>query len=379
MPMPTIPSAATIRARIISDIEGAIGQTTPFLPKAWNKAVAGALTGLIILLYNAILWVYSQIFPEKADYAALVLLGKLVGISPTTSNKSVITARVFGTNGESVINGTTYFKSATGIVYQVTTGGTIAGGYFDSTLTALTAGEAGNIANGETLSIITPDPVLTGSATVQATITEGDDSESEESFRARVIARYKKRLTGGSPADYELWGLEAPHFIWVSPVAGDEPGTVWVYGEVDNQTDGIPTSGQLTTMLSYITTDPETGIQSRRPIGDEVTCLPITRKVFDFEINIKDATTQTKEDIVTALSEYLLSLSPYNEGVSLERVDAVTDTGANGAANDVAREANATILQLVMIENDTSAQVNSYVLFGGEKAKIGTVTFTDVV
>jgi hypothetical protein len=70
--------------------------------------------------------------------------------------------------------------------------------------------------------------------------------------------------------------------------------------------------------------------------------------VFDFTINIQDATTQTKADIEQALSDYLLSLSPYNEGVSLERLDAVTDTGANGAANDIAREANATILQLTM-------------------------------
>lgn len=379
MPMPTIPSAATIRSRIISDLEGALGQITPFLPKSWNKAIAGAITGVVILLYNATLWVYKQIFPETADYQSLVLLGKLVGISPRNAVRAVITARVFGTNGENVLTGTTYFKSATGSVYQVTTGGTIAGGYFDCTLTAITAGEAGNIADGETLAIITPDPVLTGSATVIATITEGDDAEGEEQFRARVISRYKKRITGGSPADYELWGLEAPHFIWVSPVAGDVPGSVWVYGEVDNQVDGIPDAGQLATLLQYIEVDPETGLQARRPIGDEVTCFPISRKLFDFTINIQDATTQTKADIEEALSDYLLSLSPYNEGVSLERLDAVTDTGANGAANDIAREANATILQLTMREASTSGIVNSYILYGGEKAKLGTVTWIDVV
>jgi uncharacterized phage protein gp47/JayE len=214
---------------------------------------------------------------------------------------------------------------------------------------------------------------------VQSTTTEGDDQESEEQFRARVISRYKKRITGGSPADYELWGLEAPHFIWVSPVAGDVPGSVWVFGEVDNQVDGIPDAGQLATLLQYIEIDPETGLQSRRPIGDEVTCFPISRKMFDFTINIQDATTQTKADIEQALSDYLLSLSPYNEGVSLERLDAVTDTGANGAANDVAREANATILQLTMRESSTSGIVNSYILYGGEKAKLGTVTWVDVV
>ena len=377
--MPTIPTVAEIKARIVSDIESQIGQTTPFLPKSFNRVIAGAFAGAIILLYQAALWVYKQIFPETADYDALILLGRLVGLSPTRAVASVITANGFGTTGESVLTGTTLFKSDSGIIYKVTTGGTIAGGYALCTLTSQTAGEVSNIADGATLSIVTADTVLTGSATVVDTTTDGDDEETEEHFRARVVARYKKRHTGGSPSDYELWGLEAPHFIWVSPVAGDEPGEVWVYGEVDNQTDGIPDSSQLATLLTYIETDPETGLESRRPIGDEVTCLPITRKVFDFTINIRDATTSIKADIETALSDYLLSLSPYNEGVSIERDDAVTDTGANGAANDVARTNNATILQLVMRENSTGGIVNSYILYGGEKAKLGTVTFVDVV
>ena len=79
MALPTIPTVSEIRARIITDIEGKIDQTTPALPKAFVKVLAGAIAGIVILLYNAILWVYRHIFPETADYAALVLLGKLVG------------------------------------------------------------------------------------------------------------------------------------------------------------------------------------------------------------------------------------------------------------------------------------------------------------
>ncbi|RPI63122.1 MAG: hypothetical protein EHM48_02955, partial [Planctomycetaceae bacterium] len=352
------------------------GQTTPSLPLSFNSVVARAASGIILLLYHVILWVYKQIFPETADYAALVLLGKLVGISPTPSVAAVITANVYGTTGESVAVGTA-FKSSTNQVYTVTTGGLIAGGLKLCTLTAVSAGDAGNIADGEALSIVTPDPVLTGAAVVVSTTTDGDDEESEASFRARVIARYKRRHTGGSPADYYLWGIEAPHFTWVSPYAGDEPLDVYVYGEVDNQTDGIPTTAQLSTLKEYLTTNPETGLADRKPVCDVVTCFPITRKEFDVIIDIKDGTAQVKADITTAITDYMLDLEPYNEGVSLLRNDTMTDTGISSAAFDVASEGGASILDLVVQE--AGYQISSYVLYGGEKAKLGSITFVDRV
>jgi uncharacterized phage protein gp47/JayE len=380
MAMPTIPTSAEIRARIVADIETAIGQTSPSLPKSWNGVVAGAVAGVIVLLYQATLWVYRQIFPETADYQALILLGKLVNVYPLRANQAIITANVFGTIGESVLSGTTLYKSDTGVVYLVTTGGVIgAGGFVECTLTCQTYGDIGNIEDGAELSIVTPDIVLTGTAIVTGTTTDGADAETEASFRARVIARYKKRFTGGSPADYELWGLEAPHFIWVSPVAGNEPGTVWVYGEVDNQVDGIPDSAQLATLKQYMTIDTDTGLETRRPIGAEITCFPISRKSFSFSISISNASTAVKEDIETALSEYLLSLSPFNQGVSTERNDAVTDTGASSVVNDVARTAGATVISLIVRDGDTLSPLTNYILYGGVKAKLGTVSFIDIV
>ena len=378
MAMPSIPTGAEIQARIIADIESAIGQTTPLFPKAWNRVVAKAVAGVMLLVYHAVLWVYTQIFPDKADYEALVLLGRLVGIDPTIPVAWVGTATVPGVTGESVLVGTK-FKTKTGTVFSVTTGATITAGIATVTLTAVASGEAGNLANGETLDLLTPDVNITGPATITATTTDGADAETDDHFRVRVSNRYKKRYTGGSPADYEGWGLEAPHFIWVSPYAGDTPNTITVYGEVDNETDGIPTSGQLSTLLQYLTYDPETGLRNRRPIGDEVLCLPITRKVFDFNISIRAANATTKSNIEQAIEDYLSELEPYNEGVTLERNDAVTDTGASAAANDVAREAAASIIALSLIEASTSGVVSSYTFYGGEKPKLGTITWTDIL
>jgi len=48
MPIPTIPTAAEIKARIIADIENELNQTTPALFKAFNRVLAGAIAGFIL-------------------------------------------------------------------------------------------------------------------------------------------------------------------------------------------------------------------------------------------------------------------------------------------------------------------------------------------
>lgn len=378
MAMPTIPSAETIRARILADIEGAFNQQTPANPKSFNRMIAGALSGLFVLAYHAIMWVYAQIFPDRADWQSLILLGKLVRITPTPAVAALLTANVFGTDGESVLEGTR-FIGPNGLVYQVSTGAQVIGGYAECQLKCLSAGEAGNLADGEELSIVTADVALTGKATVTGTVTTGADAESLERFRSRVVARYKKRFTGGSPADYQLWGLETPHFYWVSPYASlSRPGEIIVYGKVDNQPDGIPTSAQLAELLQYLTYDPESGKRYRKPTTDEIECRPISRYAFDVTIRIKNSTPALKANIENAVAEYLDSLEPYNEGVSDARVDAVTNSGIAAEAFALAQEAGATVLQVVVQEAMTGSTITNYVLYGGEHAKLGTLTFEDI-
>jgi hypothetical protein len=148
---------------------------------------------------------------------------------------------------------------------------------------------------------------------------------------------------------------------------------------VDNQTDGIPTAAQLLELKNMVTYDPETWKKYRRPIGDEVECLPISRYLFDVEISIKDASALVKANIETALIEYLDSLEPYNEGISSLRNDAVTNAGISAAIGSIAKEAGATILQIVVKETLTGTTVNNYILYGGEHAKMNSITFEDVV
>ena len=378
MALPTIPTIQEIKDRIVSDIDNKLGQTTPALPKAFNKVLAGALAGLIVLLYQASLWVYKQIFPTTADITALKLLGSLVNVFQLPSVFAVLVADVTGTNAYTPPEGT-LFRGSNGIVYKITTTTAIAMGTASVTLTAQTSGEIGNLINGTVLDIVSPDVDLIGTATITATTTSGDDAEADDAYRARVISGYRKRKTGGSPADYEAWGLETPNFDWISPLDTSLlPGDVEVYGKVDNQTDGIATTGQLAELVTYLKVDPVSGLRTRHPIGPPVTASPITRFLFDIEIFIQNTTPAIESDITDSVTDYVENQQPYNEAIDFIIKDTISEGGISNTANDIANLAGATVTSVVLKETSTSNVIPSYQLFGGEFGKVNTITFTVV-
>ncbi len=378
MAIPTIPTAAEIKARIVSDLETKLNQTTPDLLKAFNKVLAGAIAGFILLLYQAILWVYRQIFPETADQVSLTLLGALVNILQLPAEFAVIQADVTGQNGYTIVDD--LFRGSNNVVYKVTTGATIAGGTASVELTAQESGEIGNLPDGTILDIVSPNPNLDGTATITATNTSGDDKESLDSFRTRVSSAYSKRKTGGAPADYEAWGLETPNFDWISPLDDpDTAGEVIVYGRVDNQTDGIPTGGQLTELESFLNLDPVTGLRTRHPIGPPTTELAISRFLFDITISIQNGTSQIKTDVETAVTLYVETQEPFNEAIRKIIKDTISIGGIGAVANGVANPEGSTITTVLLEQVSPSLIIQSYQLFGGEFGKVNSITFIDVL
>jgi len=379
MAIPQIPTIETIKNRIISDIESKINQTVPALPLSFVRVLASAIAGMIFLLYQAIMWVYKQIFPASADYANLVLLGAIVGITPVSAVSAVILCTVTG-SGAQVDQGTLFIGS-NNITYRVTTNTTITGGTAtDVPIIALTSGDIGNLANGEVLTITSTDLNLDGTATVTSTQTSGADKESDASFSARVSLRYRTRYITGSPAAYALNGLETPNFIWIGPYASITlPGTVEVYGRVDNQTDGIPTSGQLTELVTYLSFDPTTGKETRRPIGDTILPLPITVRSFEIEIYINGGSPSLNSQIETAVKNYATTLEPYIQGISDTRKNVLTNTDAASVADDIAVGSGAKITQVVITDVLTGLPENNYTLWGGEFVKFSVVSFVAVI
>ncbi len=378
MALPDIPSIEEIKNRIISDIAGKINQTIPLLPIAFVRVLASALASAEFLIYQAILWVYKQIFPESADFFNLVLLGAIVGITPVDAVPAQLLCTVPGTGPQ--VNAGTLFIGSNGITYRVeTTTAIVAGFALDVPFLALTSGDISNLINGEVLDITSTDLNLEGTATVTSTVIPGADQESTESFSARVSIRYRVRDINGSVGAYSLNGLEAPNFIWIGPYADEDlPGTVNVYGRVDNQTDGIPTTAQLNTLDTFLKNDTATGKEFRRPISDNLNELPISVREFDLEIFISDSNPGLNSDIEDGAKTYITTLEPFITGVSASRKDILTNTNVAGVADDIAEQNGASVTQVVITDVITGFIETKYSFLGGEFGKFRNVTFTDV-
>lgn len=378
MPLPAIPSIEEIKNRIISDVEGKINQFIPILPLAFTRVVASAIAGIIYLLYQAILWVYKQIFPASADDVSLALLGAIVGVFRVAEVQAVILCTVPGTGPQ--VDAGTLFVGSNGVTYIVqTTTAIVAGEATDVPMLALTGGDIGNLINGEELIITSTDLDLTGTAEVTSTQTPGADEESLESFSARVSIRYRVRDINGSVGAYTINGLETPNFIWIGPFADESlPGTVNVYGEVDNQPDGIPTTSQLTQLLSFLTNDTDTGKEYRRPISDTLNTLAISRKEFDLEVFINTSSAELNADIEVAVRTFISTLKPFIDGVTSPRNDVLTNAGVVSVANAIATQESALVTQVTITDVVTGFIEVSYSFLGGEHGKFRNVTFTVV-
>lgn len=380
MAIPQIPTIEEIKDRIVTDIADKLNKSVPVLPISFIKVLAGAVAGMFFLCYQAILWVYKQIFPSSAEYANLKLLGSIVGISPTQPVSAIILCTVPGTTGAWVYAGVT-FIGTNGVTYRVTTDTEIiAGNATDVPMLALTTGDIGNLENGEILDIVRTNLNLTGTATVTDTDTTGADEESEASFSARVTIRYRTRYITGSTGAYVLNGLECPNFTWVG-VFSDEtvPNIITVYGRVDNQTDGIPTTAQLDELEDCMTYDPTTGKKYRKPTGDILDMNAISNREFDIEIFINNGSPTINSLIETAIDDYITALEPYIEGVSTSRKDVLTNTDAATAADSVAVQNDAKVTTVIITDVLTGNTETNYTLYGGEFAKWRNVTFTAVV
>jgi uncharacterized phage protein gp47/JayE len=380
MAIPQIPTIQEIKDRIVTDITGKINQGIPVLPLSFVKVLSSAIASVIFLLYQAILWVYKQIFPQSANYENLKLLGSIVGISPVPAVSAVILCTIPGTTGAWVYAGETFIAS-NNITYRVTTDTEIiAGNATNVPLLALTSGKDGNLDNGEILNIVRTNLSLTGTATVTGTQTTRANEESQASISARVIIRYRTRYITGSTGAYVLNGLKCPNFIWIGPYADTIlPGKVNVYGRVDNTADGIPTTAQLTALLDCLTYDPTTGKAYLKPIGDTIECLPISNRQFDIEVFINAGSPTINALIETALNNYIYALEPYIEGVSVSRKNVMTNSDATKAADSVAVQYDAKVIQVVITDVITALVETNYTLYGGEFAAWRNITFTATV
>lgn len=328
MPAPEIPTTEEIENRIISDIESSIGQATPLLPKSFNRIVAIALAGVFTILYKFGQWVLKQVFTITQDDDSLEQKGDQYDIPRTVATSAILTAGLTGNNGTIILTGKQFRGDSNGLLYSLQSTLEIAGGVASGDFLCLTSGETGNLLNGSTLTILQPIIGLGNQATVTATVTEAEDQESMEDYRARISEREKTPPQGGSLVDYILWAKEVPGitraFAWGHrEVAAITEGYVSVYPLNDGESSRIPSGAKLTEVQEYID-DP-----TRAPMQVTVINVPaMTEKVIDIDVTALDPNTAAiRNAFAENIEEYLLEREPQQFTDQLDIKNVISRAG----------------------------------------------------
>lgn len=372
------PTINEIAANIISDIEAEYSQTIPILAKAVFRIWAFIQAGIFIVLYKFGTENFKQRFVQTSNSTFLALLGEQVGVVRTPSQiwKGTGTVPVTTTGGV-IQAGTQLVNNQTGVVYIVNPSKVISATPTETlTLQSTVGGDISNLVIGDTLTFVNPQSGIGNTVTIATVTQEGADAEPLEQYRQRVLDRYQKQPQGGALADYELWAEETVNVINAYPYAATTPGEVEVFIEVDNQTDGIPTTPQLAAALSSINFDPITGKATRRPVTAEVITLAITRTTFTAEVQgLNPDTPDIRTAIDDAVEDLFLDKEPFIQGLSVVRNDTITNAEVTSTVQTVAAANSAVVNAVLTKESGTPFDLRT--LGKGEKAKVTTpLTYT---
>jgi uncharacterized phage protein gp47/JayE len=196
---------------------------------------------------------------------------------------------------------------------------TSAGGVLRVPITCSVTGMAGNVDDGEALSLVTPVNGLP-SGGMADTITGGFDVEDLEVWRARVLERYYWTPQGGADGDYVIWAKE---------VAGIT--RAWTYRHwMGTGTVGVmvASSDLINPILDDVTVaEAQAHIEPLAPVaGSDLYVFKATKKTVDFTIDLNPDNESTRSTVEAELLSFLLrdgypegtlELSRINEAISI--------------------------------------------------------------
>jgi uncharacterized phage protein gp47/JayE len=381
------PTTATISANIIAQIQTSIGQSVPFLPKAFINVLAKVLAGIFIILYKYCGFIFLQMFVAYASdqpttvngqvIVPLTELGRQLGVGdPDPATQAQLSVQVVVKNmtgslsaGQSAVNTTT------GVIYEVAFDVPLNAPTVPATIRAVSdqsggdgSGAIGNMQPGDIVSFANPLPNISSNATVLAQVVTGADAESTDLYRSKILQHRQNPPQGGAYADYQGWALEAQGIINAYPYAGP-PGQVIVYCEADTVSsgspDGIPTAPQLAAALAAINVN-VAGLATRRPVNAAVQALAITRTGFAVTVTgLLPDTTTTRQAISDGVDEYLRTREPFIDGLSaLPKANRISNAAVSGVVQTIVESVGATVANVKVVPGP------GYDLGSGEKAKL---------
>ena len=213
------PTLKEVRALVRDSVKGQLPGADAAIGNSVLRVMSDAQGALCHLTLQYIDWLSLMLLPDTAQGPWLDRHGDiwLVNSDGTVGRKKATLASgsvlMTGTGGAVVPNATQLTKTGdSGIVlaYETTAQVTIlANQAVPVPVAALIAGSIGNCEPGDTLALLSPPPLVNGTASV-VTMTGGTDEETDDELRARILLRIRNPPMGGDQNDYVQWALAVP-------------------------------------------------------------------------------------------------------------------------------------------------------------------------
>jgi uncharacterized phage protein gp47/JayE len=265
-----------------------------------RRSVLGVLgrvaAGLAHSAHGHLEFIADQILPTTATGAYLEQHASLRGLARKAATFASGTVTFTGLDGSVVPSGAR-LQRVDGVEYEVTAATTLGSlGTGTAPVEALLPGAAGNASGGASMTLQTSAAGVQPTATV-VELTGGEDQETDEQLRERILAVWRARPEAGTEADYIAWSLEVPG-ITRAWAYGRTPqlGSVTLYVVADSNTPTIaPTSAQLAAVQDLV--------NLRRPITARVLVQAPTLAPVALSIRVSPDTPAVRAAVTASLSD----------------------------------------------------------------------------
>lgn len=294
----TRPSLTTIIERIKGDFKSGLSLQA-ILQKSFLSVFAKAFGGASHTLHGHIEFgIEEKFFPDTGDEETVIRWGTLYDLPRNDATFAQLTIEFTGTTGNTLTLPTTLVRSD-GVLYDLDSETVVpASGTVQATVTCQQAGDIGNMDPADELSLQSAVTGVESTAEVINTVVEGEDQESLEDYRTRVLQRLRNPPSGGTVNDYIGYVLQTPGITraWVIP-NGLGAGTVVTYGVEDNEDPIIPDSAKIDEMQETV--------DALKPVTADHTAAAPVATPLNPTIQLKPNTTVVQNAVIAELEDLL--------------------------------------------------------------------------
>lgn len=382
-----------VKQLIVSGLEAEFNTKFKLLPKSFVAVMAKVMAAVYMTLYKQQGWIFLQLFVSTASNEEIEIMGRKLrpltmwgdlsgvgSINNATQYEGKIKVIVKELNSY-VYQGTQFLNPLTNQMYYATENVLIDNENNIVPVKCTEAGSIGNLYVNDELLTASPLNNIDRKVTVIETVANANDDESEESYRNRVLSRWRNPPQGGALGDYRQWANEVDG-VAQSYVYKDDKSAAGVIIYIKaNTEDRIASPELLVKVGESCISDPKTG-NGRKPIGavidptnDKSFKNIKVCKILDFDVYIDGYNSLNQDDfkqkIDLELKNYFLGREPFVRGLSLdsERTDNISVFNIISIANDIAEGNNGSFTSVVLKKGDV--EIQSYSLGKDELAKLG--------